>query len=896
MGRLQKSHICFLLLLCSVSLSPSFSFASIDDCASGKGNFVAIEGKHYYSDDSCEATISITAGPGVHVESGKVTYAAPRIGINGPSSVKSGASFVAEVKSSTARIKFIGDQTVVFDEIGEQASFRAILVDSDGIEIPNIDLVWSLATSSDIQLLASDGSTATVKSLSNTVGDTLLTATYPPIGVSVDAQILIADLAPNTVYLSSQNALDKVGTLDSETVTLQRNATTEAIQVGDIIVSGDAAGILIRITSISMTVDQVILTGEPVALTDAFENLSITNSSVQMHSVNMEYDFDTRVVTTSVDTINGMKAATHSILDKIECKDEYENNVGLSISGGSITLNSSFGVGGSLVIKDSTVDDFSLKAELNANVAATTGSLIFSTELSAGVTCKLTLPTINTPSVPIYALLSAKLGVTPVVGVDAAAAFNGPSFNIEGPTGSVGASAVAGICYTKAAGWSACATKSFSASFQPVTANFKTDIDFEVGVAPFNQVDIGIEFDLGKPPISVNLADFRFMEFKTAIPLRLRFSSPFDVTDRYYEGPKWEISKELTSKYKAELAGGELVDLSNKIGIHTAFNVSGDMFAPIKETLLQSPVPTLEEIECDPPCPVNRNIELTVTVDDPYDPDHYLDVSGTTHLYAQKDAETELSELISGTLSGGIGTEYWKPRQGDEGDYWVFPRIQTDVLSKVFPYGSTEGNCVYVDDDDGCFRYTKIDANGEDLPDDDEEWVCVRDNKTGLVWEKKTTDGGLRDWQNYYSSDDRQYYAASVNALGLCGPGTWRIPSLNQLKSIILCEEVRYWAHGDLHNWCTESLDEWWIITTEPTIDTRYFPNTMINPYPITPYRRGYGTTSPTYEACHTHERSDGSKYEHCEQKRLVVRFEGAYPGASKSDADNPLHYRLVRY
>ncbi len=86
-----------------------------------------------------------------------------------------------------------------------------MLVDPDGIEIPDIDLVWSLASSSDIQLLTSDGASATGSSLSNTVGNTLLTAAYPLIGVSADAQILIADLAPNAVYLSSQKCTGQGG-------------------------------------------------------------------------------------------------------------------------------------------------------------------------------------------------------------------------------------------------------------------------------------------------------------------------------------------------------------------------------------------------------------------------------------------------------------------------------------------------------------------------------------------------------------------------------------------------------------------------------------------------------------------------------------------------------------
>ncbi|MDD5229653.1 MAG: DUF1566 domain-containing protein, partial [Methylococcales bacterium] len=53
--------------------------------------------------------------------------------------------------------------------------------------------------------------------------------------------------------------------------------------------------------------------------------------------------------------------------------------------------------------------------------------------------------------------------------------------------------------------------------------------------------------------------------------------------------------------------------------------------------------------------------------------------------------------------------------------------------------------------------YTKIANNGSLLSDDAKlgtaptDWACTKDNKTGLIWEVKTTDGGLRDKDWYYS-------------------------------------------------------------------------------------------------------------------------------------------------
>jgi hypothetical protein len=113
------------------------------------------------------------------------------------------------------------------------------------------------------------------------------------------------------------------------------------------------------------------------------------------------------------------------------------------------------------------------------------------------------------------------------------------------------------------------------------------------------------------------------------------------------------------------------------------------------------------------------------------------------------------------------------------------------------------------------FSFIKLDDAGLPLPDQSvafnvRPWACVRDNVTGLVWEVKTDDDGLRDKDWRYSwfdtsgiadggdagqenrgacvnaaDCDTQKYRDAVNAAALCGRTDWRLPVRSELLSII---------------------------------------------------------------------------------------------------------------
>jgi len=55
-----------------------------------------------------------------------------------------------------------------------------------------------------------------------------------------------------------------------------------------------------------------------------------------------------------------------------------------------------------------------------------------------------------------------------------------------------------------------------------------------------------------------------------------------------------------------------------------------------------------------------------------------------------------------------------------------------------------------------------------------------------MWWEKKTQDGGIQDRTQNYSWDQLDNYVRTINNVGLCGFNDWRMPSLEELRTLVI--------------------------------------------------------------------------------------------------------------
>ncbi len=130
--------------------------------------------------------------------------------------------------------------------------------------------------------------------------------------------------------------------------------------------------------------------------------------------------------------------------------------------------------------------------------------------------------------------------------------------------------------------------------------------------------------------------------------------------------------------------------------------------------------------------------------------------------------------------------------------------------------------------------YTKLDADGSELPDSATDWVMVRDNVTGLVWEVKSSDSasihanralpwcntnpatnggdtGCCDGYGYNTED----FIQDLNNAGFGGHNDWRLPSMADLATLM--------SHGQYY-----AFDPAYF----PNMNNRYWSATTYSDYP----------------------------------------------------------------
>ena len=109
------------------------------------------------------------------------------------------------------------------------------------------------------------------------------------------------------------------------------------------------------------------------------------------------------------------------------------------------------------------------------------------------------------------------------------------------------------------------------------------------------------------------------------------------------------------------------------------------------------------------------------------------------------------------------------------------------IFQTVFLIIFLSSSLSYAGTENGKTVFTKLDAQGQSLPDDAPAWSMVRDNTTQLIWEVKTDDGSIHDKNNTYTYvEAEEKLIKELNTMRFGGFSDWRMPSNDELYSIRL--------------------------------------------------------------------------------------------------------------
>ncbi|MFT7682932.1 MAG: hypothetical protein ACI935_002418 [Moritella dasanensis] len=135
------------------------------------------------------------------------------------------------------------------------------------------------------------------------------------------------------------------------------------------------------------------------------------------------------------------------------------------------------------------------------------------------------------------------------------------------------------------------------------------------------------------------------------------------------------------------------------------------------------------------------------------------------------------------------------------------------------------------------FKFVKLDANGIELSDDADEWNCIADKRSGLVWESKTNASDSIQYKDRmlaleipgkvmpYKEDlalatcvdskdsicSTQDYVEHINEIKLCGKSDWRLPTGYEFYNLIDFGETKVDGDGDVYG-----------------LTVKYFPNQSV--------------------------------------------------------------------
>lgn len=567
------------------------------------------------------------------------------------------------------RIEFVTDQTQLFAESGETRSASVRVYDASGNLIADPDLDWTSSNGSLLSVTETGPGEAELTSLGSWDGTVTFQAAYPALGLTIAGQATMADPAPDTVLIPSAWVLEVLGDRFNEhTVVLERNGTTQGLGADDIVVSGDAAGVSVRVLAAELAGDRVRLEVIPASVEEAFEAYSSAAAGEPVRVMIRAREASTRVTTYSRETgrVLGRQALpSRSLLNAVTCDGDLD--LGTNVRFDALDLE--------IDLQPKTESDINLFGDdflelgMSGSVRAVAQlSVSASADAPVAGKCSVDLRNIVLPDVRLYIFRVAPR-IDPSIEVRASA-------TAQAATGWVPISGLertwtldAGIRYTTAGGWESFETFDSSGA-EPDGGSFTLGGDLALEATAGVNVGAGLDFCLTPCAPNTGFANTEFIQLFGGPYWRFGIATPLDPADPAYQGPELSIGVDAEAT-----AGLEVSFFESGILKYLPIGGSAGFSFPIFSQQLEFvSTPGLSgSLQCAPDCGAmptdggTLDLQLTAAAAGTGTAEFWMGRSGAM-----------LSLLGTAAFDGGQASASFAPGSLVEGTYEVYPRLALD--------------------------------------------------------------------------------------------------------------------------------------------------------------------------------------------------------------------------
>lgn len=573
---------------------------------------------------------------------------------------------VVDMVEPLPRIEFVSDRTIFFSSTGQQSDLLVQVLDANGEELPDATVTWISSDPSAVAIEATGPLSAQVTRLGNFDGTITVTAFHDDSLLEAQAFIVHAVLSNETIYLPSllqsrsgtgsrmlePLVLDIQGDRFSvHDIVLRRTPETAAIGAGDILLSGDLAGIMVEVLSVSVNPNSVSVQVQPATFTQAFEELDF---DAEQDFLEVGFDSlgdDTLMTVRSLPDgrlIESRVLHNLNLLDRLTCEGDLDKDQEIDVS--RLSFNSALKASLKLKIVNRQLETlfFDISGELKAFAGA---KLEIDTTLLAQAQCSVALPDIRSPSFPMGPL-SFEVILNPQIFLGAAAAAQG-KIEASTPTLEMALTGNARLEYVPGSGWQTSGGFGFEKQSDPA---FSLQASSSLGVAGSTGLRTNAQLNilLGRRfLLSARLLSAEFMEFTAALNGSFSFPMPSPIipSSPEYGGPTSQLGYliDVTGQLKVDLLNnslGRFLDLSMSLdGEWTIFNLEGSFHESAE---------IFGSIQCSQACtsiPNNGSAVVTVTINS--NVEEGMPNTGMAEVWLRQEGSSELSFLSSTALNDG---------------------------------------------------------------------------------------------------------------------------------------------------------------------------------------------------------------------------------------------------